>query len=99
MACCIPERFVMVIMAHFGFFVVYALRVNLSVALVAMVNSTYVNVHMDPECTSGNVTVAANVSRLQVKKRTQKVGEIYGGECWYCCSPSASASANVLLLL
>lgn len=62
MACCIPERFVMVLMAHFGFFVVYALRVNLSVALVAMVNSTYSNVHIDPECPSnGNNTQSENV--------------------------------------
>ena len=39
----VPRRYVMIVMAHFGFFIVYALRVNLSVVLVAMVNSTYVH--------------------------------------------------------
>lgn len=39
----IPKRYILVFLAHCGFFIVYALRVNLSVALVAMVNSTYAN--------------------------------------------------------
>lgn len=38
--CCIPIRYVVTFMAFTGFFNVYAMRVNLSVALVAMVNSS-----------------------------------------------------------
>ena len=69
MAKCIyvPKRYILAIFAHLGFVVVYALRVNLSVALVAMVNSTYANVKpsMDPECSNGkNETVDVNVSLL-----------------------------------
>ena len=33
----VPTRYILVLCTHFGFFIVYALRVNLSVALVAMV--------------------------------------------------------------
>jgi len=51
----------MAVLAHIGFVVVYALRVNLSVALVAMVNNTYANPDQgnDPECSTGNRTVEA----------------------------------------
>ena len=38
--CSIPCRYLLSILGCLGFAVVYALRVNLSVALVAMVNST-----------------------------------------------------------
>lgn len=38
--CYIPKRYILVCFAHLGFFVSFALRVNLSVALVAMVNDT-----------------------------------------------------------
>ena len=38
--CYIPKRWTIAVLAHFGFQVVYALRVNLSVALLAMVNTT-----------------------------------------------------------
>ena len=68
MACCkIQQRWLMAVLAHIGFVVVYALRVNLSVALVAMVNNTYANPDQgnDPECSTGNRTVEAyNVSRM-----------------------------------
>ena len=33
----IPKRYILVVLTHLGFFLVYAIRVNLSVALVAMV--------------------------------------------------------------
>ena len=52
----IPKRYILAVLAHFGFFVVYALRVNLSVALVGMVNSTYAQVSQDPECRKNNKT-------------------------------------------
>ena len=70
--CYIPRRYIMIIFAHFGFFVVYALRVNLSVVLVAMVNSTYVRTTgknaesgqpLDSECPAQkNDTIAEYVS-------------------------------------
>ena len=37
---CIPARYVLSVMGSLGFLIVYALRVNMSVALVAMVNET-----------------------------------------------------------
>ena len=37
---CIPARYVLSLMGCIGFVIVYALRVNMSVALVAMVNET-----------------------------------------------------------
>lgn len=37
---CIPYRYIVTLLTFAGFFNVYAMRVNLSVALVAMVNST-----------------------------------------------------------
>ena len=37
---CIPARYVLAIMISIGFAIVYGLRVNLSVAIVQMVNST-----------------------------------------------------------
>ena len=37
MACDVPARYILILLAHLGFLVAYALRVNLSVALVAMV--------------------------------------------------------------
>ena len=37
---CIPARYVLAIMSFFGFVNVYALRVNLSMAIVPMVNNS-----------------------------------------------------------
>ena len=37
---CIPARYVLAIMLSLGFTIVYGLRVNLSVAIVQMVNGT-----------------------------------------------------------
>ena len=51
--CYFPCRYALAILSCAGFSVVYLLRVNLSVALVAMVNSTYANAKAsahDPEC-------------------------------------------------
>ena len=63
----IPRRYVIALLSHFGFFVVYALRVNLSVALVAMVNSTYTQKHHNPECSSTkNETTKSNVCIFSV---------------------------------
>ena len=63
---CLPQRYIFIILAHFGFFLIYATRMNLNVALVAMVNSTYANVEQsnDPECGKVNQSTKAmnNVS-------------------------------------
>ena len=62
MKICIPKRYILILLSQFGFMVVYALRVNLSVAIVSMVNSTYAKPRPDPECSSGkNNTVESNV--------------------------------------
>jgi len=36
----IPKRYIFVVLSHLAFFIVFALRVNFSVAIVAMINST-----------------------------------------------------------
>ncbi|XP_020610537.1 sialin-like isoform X1 [Orbicella faveolata] len=62
--CYLPCRYALAILACAGFCVVYLLRVNLSVALVAMVNSTYANAKAsahDPEC-------QRNTSKSSVEK-------------------------------
>ena len=53
------KRHVLVFLGLLGFTNVYALRVNLSVALVAMVNSSYANVNSEAkshECSSDTST-------------------------------------------
>ncbi|XP_057309380.1 sialin-like [Hydractinia symbiolongicarpus] len=69
----IPKRYILTFMAHLGFFVVYALRVNLSVALVAMVNSTYAHgsSSFDPECGGGNKTVKENNGEFKWNQNQQ----------------------------
>ena len=55
----IPARYVLAALSCSGFCVVYLLRVNLSVALVAMVNSTYANEQAsanNPECQRNSST-------------------------------------------
>ena len=70
-SCYFPARYVLAILGHLGICVAYTMRVNLSVGLVAMVNSTYVqqNSHakLNPECarTGGNSTSDINV-RLSI---------------------------------
>ena len=53
------KRHILMLLGVLGFTNVYALRVNLSVALVAMVNSTYANVNSEGkshECCSDTST-------------------------------------------
>ena len=63
----IPIRYLIAVLGHCGILVAYAMRVNLSVGLVAMVNSTYVqetsHQKIDPECTrsGSNSTVSSGV--------------------------------------
>ena len=62
---CFQARHALAVMAFLGFFNVYCLRVNLSVALVAMVNSTSSeNSSTSDECPndSGNSTTTSTVS-------------------------------------
>ncbi|XP_073252217.1 sialin-like [Porites lutea] len=57
--CYIPARYVLAALSCSGFSVVYLLRVNLSLALVAMVNSTYANEQAsanNPECQRNSST-------------------------------------------
>lgn len=52
----IPARFVLAVIAFFGFVNVYALRVNLSVAIVSMTNLTENQQSNNSECPVGNTT-------------------------------------------
>ena len=61
----IPKRYILATVAHFGFIVIYSVRLDLSIAIVAMVNATYANVKpaMDPECSDAkNNSVDVHVS-------------------------------------
>lgn len=46
---CLPKRYLVAIMSFLGFVNVYALRVNLSVALVAMVSNTTIKLENGTE--------------------------------------------------
>ena len=52
----IPKRYILTFLAHLGFIVLYAIRVDLSIAMVSMVNTTYtiVKPSMEAECRNGN---------------------------------------------
>lgn len=72
--CCIPCkcRYVLAAFSCSGFCVIYLLRVNLSVALVAMVNSTYANEKVstsNPEC-------QRNLSTSSLQKVITKIASI-----------------------
>jgi len=54
-------RYFLAYLAFFGFANVYALRVNLSVAILSMVNSTYQHNHGDHQNTSGPISCPQNV--------------------------------------
>lgn len=68
--CSIPCRYSLALLSCLGFCAVYALRVNLSVALVAMVNSTDNSMNTglhDPECQgedSCNTTLTRTVPKV-----------------------------------
>ena len=66
--CYMPARYVLAALSCSGFCVVYLLRVNLSVALVAMVNSTYANEQAsgnNPECQRNSSTDSKQKVRRQ----------------------------------
>eukprot|EP00111_Clytia_hemisphaerica_P003448 TCONS_00009856-protein len=58
--CYVPKRYVLSGLIHFATFCLYSLRVNLSVAIVSMVNQTYANAKKTSliECGTGNTTIA-----------------------------------------
>ena len=72
--CCIPCkcRYVLAALSCSGFCVVYLLRVNLSVALVAMVNSTYVN----EKASASNPECQRNLSTSSSQKVMTKIASI-----------------------
>ena len=75
--CSVPCRYVLAALSCSGFCVVYLLRVNLSVALVAMVNSTYANEKAssnNPECQrNSSSTSKEKVRTLTVSKLINNV--------------------------
>ncbi|XP_058517373.1 sialin isoform X2 [Ochotona princeps] len=75
---CCSARYNLAILAFFGFFVLYALRVNLSVALVDMVdsNTTLAANRTSQECAEHSAPV--NVPRSQTGKKYQWDAETQG---------------------
>ncbi|XP_047145228.1 sialin isoform X1 [Hydra vulgaris] len=62
MGCYFSQRYIFAIMAHLGVLLTYALRVNISVALVAMVSTNSTNSDKkssNPECHSGKNTTSS----------------------------------------
>ena len=60
--CCLPCRYALTILSGSGFCVLFMMRVNLSVAIVAMVNSTYADAKASansPECQRDKVKTAS----------------------------------------
>ena len=79
---CFQARHALAVMAFLGFFNVYCLRVNLSVALVAMVNSTSSeNSNTSDECPndSSNSTTTSTVSARAAAATAAGPG---GCVCW-----------------
>ncbi|GFO01841.1 vesicular glutamate transporter 2 [Plakobranchus ocellatus] len=72
---CLAARHILAFMAFMGFFNVYCLRVNLSVALVAMVNSTEKNDSAASECPdpNGNTTSSTTQAEFDWDESTQGI--------------------------
>lgn len=72
--CRIPKRWILAMLGQFGVLVAYSMRVNLSIGLVAMVNSTYVQQHSDREINPECPTVKSNSTLdSKVKVFTSKI--------------------------
>lgn len=83
--CCIPKRYVFVLLGFLGFFNIFATRVCLSVSMVAMVNSSIVthinNIQVVSECPdlihrNESVTDETKVSFLNFFKKIFNNAEI-----------------------
>ena len=64
MACSVKKRYILVALIHYATFCLYSLRVNLSVAIVSMVNQTYANTKKTSikECGGDSSNSTMNVS-------------------------------------
>jgi len=61
--CRFPKRWIIAVLSQFGILVAFSIRVNLSVSIVAMVNSTYVKEtshKSKPECPAVTLNVTSN---------------------------------------
>nr|XP_006819872.1 PREDICTED: sialin-like isoform X2 [Saccoglossus kowalevskii] len=70
---CLSCRQVLALLGFLGFLNVYCLRVNLSVALVAMVNNTATHPHISNECPVSNTTKHDKVGEFQWDQRMQGI--------------------------
>jgi MFS transporter, ACS family, solute carrier family 17 (sodium-dependent inorganic phosphate cotransporter), other len=59
-AACIPVRYIVSILGSIGMAIIYGLKVNLSVAIVAMVNHTAIKMTSNDLHSLTNVTVSVN---------------------------------------
>ncbi|XP_065062832.1 sialin-like [Rhopilema esculentum] len=78
----IPIRYIVALLGHCGILVAYTMRVNLSVALVAMVNSTYVQERshhtIDPECQKSGTNSTTSLQDGEFEWDEQLQGTILG---------------------
>ncbi|RWS25833.1 sialin-like protein, partial [Leptotrombidium deliense] len=80
----IPVRYVFVALGFFGFFMLYSLRVNLSVAIVSMTvdGSSEINQNFSTECYTRNTSAFKNETRGEFHWNQYTQGIILGSFFW-----------------
>ena len=75
--CYIPKRYIVVALMHYGTFCMYSLRVNLSVAIVTMVNQTYANVKKTAirECATSTNLTTTDISEVNIINPAGKIAK------------------------
>lgn len=91
--CCpwLPARYVLVMMAFLGFFILYALRTNLSIAIVQMANST--------ASPTSHLVRCSIVASFQATTRNHVVHAVfYSLNTYQSCSSSDGLILNKVLI-
>ena len=70
--CALPQRYVLVVIMHVSLAILHTQRINLSVAIVMMVNGTFANVQQpssDPECQRNNLNISTLNTTFTVRDK------------------------------